>query len=127
MIQKEFRIQSFEKTQTLTQDIDQGVIRVSGASLGELGGRNSLVRVSVIEDGCVKKSIVRIVRAATGEGALTNEQVAMQYDDRVNLGIQNVGTTVDLKIEPVNEWLGLPQFLLGHSSPLNRCSKNSIK
>lgn len=72
------------------------------------------------ELGRKKVSIVRIVRAATRKPALRTNEIALQYDNRVELGIKKAGTIHTLEIEPINDWLGLPRFLLGHPSPLVR-------
>ena len=115
------KVHSLEAIGTLNQDIDVGVIRVSGVFLKRHAKRNSLVRVSLIDKaGRKKKSIVRIVRAATGIKALLKNEIALQYDDRIELGIKQAGTVHTLEIEPVNDWLGIPKFLLGHPSPLVR-------
>ena len=100
---------------------DVGVIRVSGAFLRKNTKRNALLRITLVdEDGRRKKSIVRIVRAATGRPALRENEIALQYDDRIELGIRKAGTTHTLEFKPVHDWLGLPIFLLGHPSPLVR-------
>jgi hypothetical protein len=121
----EVTVRSLESVGTWHSDIDMGVVRVAGALLAPSGGRNSLVRISMLdEDNSPGPSIVGIVRAATGAGgkraALTNDQIALQYDDRVKLGIKKVGTKHKMRIEAVNRWRGIPHFLLGHSSPLVR-------
>jgi hypothetical protein len=79
-----------------------------------------LVKVSVIVDGRAEKSIVRILRAATGESGFTADRVAFQYDDRLFLGVDRAGEPRELSIHRVNEWTALPIFLLRHSSPLVR-------
>lgn len=118
MITGEFTIKSLEGIETINQDMDVGVVRVSSCRLQELGARNSLVRVSIIAENGSKKSLIRIVRAKTGEKALKNYQIALQYDDRLALGIKNSDESRKLSIEPVREWLWLPSFLLWHTSPL---------
>jgi hypothetical protein len=120
VVRGDFKVRSLEGIGTPAQDMDIGVIRVPSAMLRKLGTRNSLVRVSLMENGRKKKSLIRIVRAATGARALLKNEVALQYDDRRELGIYRAGSTHTLVIEPVHEWLALPSFLLGHSSPLVR-------
>lgn len=120
MIRRKFHVQSLEKIGTIAQDLDQGVIRVAGSLLRELGGRNTLVKISVIVGGRAEKSIVRILRAATGQSGLTADRVALQYDDRLFLGVDRAGEPCELSIRRVNEWTALPIFLLRHSSPLVR-------
>lgn len=136
LIKEKFEVCALEKLGTTSQDIDQGVIRVAGSKLSKLGGRNALVKITVVQKGEPSKQeqeqeqelkskpkpkpIKRIVRAATGEGGLSGQQIALQYDDRNMLGITSLREEYEIKIEPVNEWLGLPGFLLGHSSPLVR-------
>ena len=113
-------MRSLEGIGTLDQDIDVGVIRVSGFLLRKLGSRNSLVRVSTVENGRRTKSLIRIVWAATGSRALRKDKGALQYDDRRELGIKQVDSIHAILIEPVCEWLALPSFLLSHASPLVR-------
>ena len=91
MIRQEFRVQSFESIDTAAVDLDKGVIRVPGMLLSKLGGRNSLVEVSVVDGDRAGTAIVRIVRAATGRKSLQMDQIALQYDDRQRLGL-NSGT-----------------------------------
>lgn len=119
VIRGEFKVHSLESRGTLIQDGDVGVIRVPATMLSKVGGRNSLVKVSVVRDER-SKSHIRIARALTGKHALRNDEVALQYDDRADLGIRDAGAVCTLVIKPVNEWLALPRFLLGHSSPLVR-------
>lgn len=123
IVKDDFKVRSLESIGTESTDIDVGVVRVSGAFLSENTKRNALLRIALVgEDGQRKKSIVRIVRASTGRRALLKNEIALQYDDRIELGIRTVGTTHPLEIEPVHDWLGLglPIFLLGHPSPLVR-------
>ena len=120
MVENDFKVLSLEAIGTIEQDRDVGAIRVSGVILRKLGGRNSLVRVSLIDHGRTRKSLIRIVRAATGERKLLKDEIALQYDDRRELGIKKAGASHTLRIEPVNQWLRLPEFLLRHSSPLVR-------
>jgi hypothetical protein len=115
-----FKVCSLEKIGTIQQDFDVGVVRVSGALLRQLGTRNSMVRVSVLENGKPQKSLVRIIRAATGTKALRKDEIALQYDDRSELGIKKAGTCHSISIEPIGQWWGLPSFLLSHTSPLVR-------
>lgn len=114
----DFKVRSLEGIGTLDQDIDVGVIRVSAVLLRKLGSRNSLVRISIVRDGRKAKSLTRIVRAATGTRSLLKNEIALQYDDRLALGIKKAGTVHSVSIEPVNEWSALPAFLLSHPSPL---------
>ncbi len=121
MVEGEFKVRSLEAIRTLIMDIDVGVVRVSGAFLTNNARRNSLIRISLLgEDGRKTASIVRIVRAATGRSGLRANEIALQYDDRIKLGVKKAGTIHTLQIKPVNDWFGLPPFLLGHSSPLVR-------
>ena len=120
-VRADFKVRSFGAIGTLNTDIDVGVVRVSAAFLRKNTKRNALLRISLVgEDGRKGKSIVRVVRAATGTHALRKNEVALQYDDRIELGIKKADTTHRLEIEPVHRWLGLPYFLLGHPSPLVR-------
>lgn len=119
-VRQTFLIVSLEKVGTIDQDLDVGVIRVSGALLRQLGGRDTLVKISKVTNDGSRVSIVRILRAATGKQALKIDEVALQYDDRRKLGIKRAGEEGELKIEQVGRWLGLPKFLIGHSSPLVR-------
>ena len=121
MVKGDFKIRSLEAIGTSDTDIDVGVVRVSGAFLKRHSRRNALVRISLLDElGRKKVSIVRIVRAATGKPALRTNEIALQYDDRVELGIRKAGMIHTLEIEPVNDWTGIPRFLLGHPSPLVR-------
>lgn len=118
MVQGKFKVRSLEGIGTIAQDNDVGVIRVSGFLLRRLGSRNSLVRVAKLESGRRQKALIRIVRAATGTHALRKDEIALQYDDRRELGIRQAGSIHVLSIEPVCEWRALPSFLLSHTSPL---------
>ena len=120
MVEGEFKVRSLEAIDTIGQDADVGVIRVAGVHLKELGGRNALVRVSVIRDGKPAKSLVRIVRAKTTEPALKTGEIALQYDDRLALGINRAGQQQNVLIEQVRAWqfLSRLRFLLSHTSPL---------
>lgn len=119
-LRRSFRVASLERVGTIAQDLDVGVVRVSGALLRELGGRDSLVKITANPDGSDRPSMVRILRAATGTRALAKTEIALQYDDRRKLGIKRAGATCDIELRPVGRWLSLPSFLLGHSSPLVR-------
>ena len=120
-VKGDFKVRSLEAIGTVNTDIDVGVVRVSGALLWRNTKRNALLRISLVgNDGRKKKSIVRFVRAATGSRALRMNEIALQYDDRIELGIRKAGTTHTLEIKPVHNWLGLPKLLLGHPSPLVR-------
>jgi hypothetical protein len=117
LVKGEFNVRSLEAIGMVGTDFDAGVVRVSRAFLRKNAKPNALIRISTVDqDGRKKSSIVRIVRAA----ALHPNEIALQYDDRVELGIKKVGTIHMLQIEPVNQWLGLPVFLLGHPSPIVR-------
>ena len=117
---RDLKVRSLESIGTLTQDLDVGVIRVSASLLQELSSRNSLVRISIFEDGKASKPLVRIVRAATGKNALRENEIALQYDDRKLLGIKRANTLHRITITPVSDWVALPCFLLTHTSPLVR-------
>ena len=117
-----FTVFSLESLSTANQDLDVGVVRVSAHRLRCLGGRGSLVKI-MRTDSKKTKPIVRIIRAATGNGrALRHDQIALQYDDRLALGIKEIGAcySYNLELERVHDWFSLPKFLLGHSSPLVR-------
>jgi hypothetical protein len=120
-IKDKFRVRSLESIGTRETDFDLGVVRVSGALLRKLGKRNILLRISRFEkNGKSRKSIVRLVRAATGQRGLLKHEIALQYDDRAELGIRKAGTEHDIELTPISKWIGLPCFLLGHPSPLVR-------
>ena len=118
MVTGDFKVRSLESIGTIDQDIDVGVIRVSAVLLRKLGSRNSLVRVSIIKYGREEKSLTRIVRAATGTRSLLKDEIALQYDDRLALGIKKAGTVHAVSIDPVKEWRALPAFLFSYPSPL---------
>ncbi|MDE0006066.1 MAG: hypothetical protein OXQ29_25525 [Rhodospirillaceae bacterium] len=118
-IKGEFKVKSFEQIDTINQDFDVGVIRVAGCHLKDLGSRNALVRVSTTENGRTM-SLIRIVRAKTGKSKLSENEIALQYDDRLALGIKKAGEVRTLSIQPIYQWLHLPRFLLSHTSPLVR-------
>ena len=121
MVTRIFQVQSLKYIGTNSQDLDQGVVRVSQTLLENLGGRNALVRVSIYENEKIRQSIVRLVRAATtGSHRLLANQIALQYDDRVLLGVAKAGSEAKLRIKKVNSWIGLPQFIFGHTSPVKR-------
>ena len=121
MVTGEFKVRSLEAIGTLERDFDVGVVRVSAAFLRKYAKRNALVRISLIrDDGRKSRPIVRVIRAATGKQALRANEIALQYDDRAELGIKRAGRIHRLQIELINPWLGLPQYLLGHPSPLIR-------
>lgn len=119
-VKQTFVVYSLEKIGTLTQDHDVGVIRVSGSLLRKLGGRNALVRVIAHHESESDRSIIRILRAATGSKALRRSEIALQYDDRRSLGIKQAGVEQMISIQSVGSWRGLPSFLISHTSPLVR-------
>ena len=112
VMKDQFKVRSIESIGALDRDIDVGVIRVPGTFLRKIAKRNSLARVSLISAGGQKKSITRIVRAATGSGALLKNEVALQYDDRRELGIKKAGTIHTLEIKAVHEWFALNKNLI---------------
>ncbi len=118
MVEGEFKVQSLEEIDTFNQDLDVGVIRVAGPRLQELGGLSALVRVSTIRNRRRVKSLIRIVRAKTTKPTLAMDEIALQYDDRLELGIKSVGERHELSIKRVRQWPALPCFLLLHTSPL---------
>lgn len=113
-------MRSLDSIDTVVQDYDVGVVRVSGPLLAQLGGRNVLIKVSV--DGLQgrKKSLIRIVRAATGDNALKKGEIALQYDDRELLGIKCAGSEHNIVLERVCQIVNQPRFLWHHTSPLVR-------
>lgn len=112
------KVRSLESIDTISQDVDVGVVRVAAARLKELGGRNALVRVSRIQNTRRVKSLTRIVRAKPTAPALSIDEIALQYDDRQALGINSAGGQHEILIERVWQWPALPWFLLSHTSPL---------
>ena len=62
---RELKVRSLESIGTVAQDYDVGVIRVSAGLLQELESRNSLVRVSIFENG--KPTTYRKVPAQAAE------------------------------------------------------------
>lgn len=120
MIEGNFKVRSLESINTINQDIDVGIVRVSGWRLKELGSRNSLVRVSTIKNGKKPKCLFRIARAKTGKHALKKNEIALQYDDRLLLGIDRADEFRMLSIKPVGQWWALIPFLFCHTSPLVR-------
>ena len=100
-IKGECEVKSLEEIETINQDFDVGVIRVAGWHLKDLGSRNALVLISTNENGRGAKSLIRIVRANTGRLALNKDQIALQYDDRLALGIEKLDERRTLSIEPV--------------------------
>jgi hypothetical protein len=118
----DLKVRSIVSIGRIATDYDIGVVRVFGAFLRSYAHRNALVRISVLDDqGQESRSIVRIVRAATlGKGALKKDEIALQYDDRLELGVKKAGTIRRIRIRKINEWLGLPAFLIKHPSPLVR-------
>ncbi|MBE0532131.1 MAG: hypothetical protein IH626_14965 [Rhodospirillales bacterium] len=120
-IRGKFKICSLEAIGTLGMDGDVGVVRVSGYFLRTHTRRNAMLRITPVDAAGRKgKAIIRIVRAATGSKSLAKDEIALQYDDRIELGIKKAGTVQELEIRSVNEWTGLPMFLLRHTSPLVR-------
>jgi hypothetical protein len=115
-----FEIRSFTSIHTQNQDLDVGVIRVTGDTLKQLGGRDALVRISCHSGEGISNSIIRIVRASTGKDCLTKGQIALQYEDRRRLGVPRLPATNRISIEPVNQMLNQPKFLWTHTSPLVR-------
>ena len=118
MVEGEFKVRSLEAIDTIGQDADVGVIRVVGAHLKELGGRNALVRVCVVRNGRPVKSLVRIVRAKTTEPALKSYEIALRHEDRLAPGISRVGELERLAIKKAWQCPALVCFLLFHTSPL---------
>ncbi|MDE0208725.1 MAG: hypothetical protein OXJ64_02455 [Boseongicola sp.] len=94
----DFRVRSFEAFDTINQDRDVGPVRVAGAHLQTLGGRNALIHFFKMENGRPVKSHVRIVRAKTTEPDLRMDEIALQYDDRLALGINGARERQELSI-----------------------------
>jgi hypothetical protein len=115
-IVRAFKVQSLEGIGTDHIDLDKGVIRVSKNTLRELGGRNSLVRITNSSGA----TMVRSVRAKTGQNALSDNQIALQYEDRLHIGVKDAGTEFELTIERINPVLGIIAFNWNHTSPLIR-------
>lgn len=109
-----FTILSFKDIDTHPQDIDSGVIRLPQDLLPD-AKRGDLVKITT-ENG---KSIVRIVRRGMGSSKLEDNQVAMQYDDRVELGLRRT-PEANLTITKISDWLGLYRFFKTHPAPLVR-------
>jgi hypothetical protein len=118
----QLKVYSLTRIGTVESDHDVGVVRVSGSFLQKHARRNALVKICVLNnDGKEVGSIVRVARAATrGGNALSSDEIGLQYDDRLELGIKNAGTTHQFRIKQVGDYSGLPRFLLRHPSPLVR-------
>lgn len=115
-IVRAFSVKSLEGIGTDHIDLDKGVVRVSQKTLKELGERNSLVKITNSSGA----TIVRIVRAKTGRNALSDNQIALQYEDRLHIGVKDAGTEIELTIERINSFLGIIAFNWNHTSTLIR-------
>lgn len=107
-------LRSFHDINTHPQDIDTGVVRLP-QNMAHIANRGDLVRLTT-KDG---KSIVRIVRYGTGSTRLGDDEIAIQYDDRVELGLRRVDAC-ELTITKVSDWGGLYHFFKTHPAPLVR-------
>jgi hypothetical protein len=115
-VKESFKIQSLEYAETELVDIDKGIIRVSSTVHRALGERNTLVRVSNVNG----RSIVRLMRSCTRKKPFEDRQIALQYEDRRELGIPSAGSVCELKIERINFVLGVIAFNFLHTSHLVR-------
>jgi hypothetical protein len=124
-IDGEFNVHSLERIGTLDQDYDIGIVRTSAYIMKKVAERNSFVKI-ISKSGSKKKSIIRIIRAATGGNpriagnnrkALSKYEIALQYDDRRALGIFKLDRAYKLRIRRTIPLMGLFGYLNGHSSP----------
>lgn len=116
-LKRNFRVKSLESVGKLATDYDVGIVRISGNQLSNNFERNSYVKIQMCGEGTNKK-ITRIVRALTGEGALKNDEIALQYDDRLALGVSNAGESVELKLTKIPAWRAIWSYCSNHPSPL---------
>jgi hypothetical protein len=111
----DFTVKSLTSIKKIDQDSDIGVVRVSTSFITKHAKRNALLKITNMD--CIDskaKSIVRIARAYT----LKENEIALQYDDRLKLGINKAGDVHRLQINQVNILRGLLPFLWNHTSPL---------
>lgn len=111
-----FKIRSSESIDRIDFDLNVGVVRVSGGVLRNFS-RNEFVRI-INHTAEGKPKIIRIIRARTGQGALSDNEIALQYDDRVKLNIRNAGDHVDLTLHTIPLIVAIWPFCASHSSPL---------
>lgn len=110
-----FKIRSSESIDRIDFDLNVGVVRVSGGVLRNFS-RNEFVRI-INHTAEGKPKIIRIIRARTGQGALSDNEIALQYDDRVKLNIRNAGDHVDLTLHTIPLIVAIWPFCASHSSP----------
>lgn len=112
-----FKVKSLESVQRLATDYDVGIVRISGNQLSNHFKRNSFVRIQTCGKGDRKK-ITRIARALTGVDALKNDEIALQYDDRLALGIPNAGDRAELELISKPQWRAIWAYCSNHPSPV---------
>jgi hypothetical protein len=111
-MEERFDIHSFKKTNTINSDTGKGVVRLATSRIGATKDfrRNDLVEISK-ENGV---SIWAVVRG----GSLNKEGIALEYDQQVQLGIQNTRSTI-LHIRKAG-FLGWIGYFLKHPDPPTR-------
>jgi hypothetical protein len=130
-----FKIRSFDYMETLRTDQDNGVIRISKRTFDMLAKakngtlRNSFLKITVFGAQGERKSLVRIVRASISpefmktrpkadlRKPLLDDEIGLQYDDRVSLGVINAGEIRSIELKQVNYLTNFLSFALTHTSP----------
>ena len=113
--ESEFEIVSFHEIGTHAQDLDEGVVRL-GRDFALPVKRGQLVRIQSKKTG---KAIVRVVRRGVGKSHLDVNQIAMQYDDKVLLGLSR-DKKAELEFKVLGNYIGILRFFRTHPSPLIR-------
>lgn len=114
----EFKIRSLTAIKVPKADYDSGIIRVPNKWISNYFPRGSLVKIKhQPESGGKAIKLTRIVR---GSRRLKDDEIALQYDDRLELGLSRAGKTLKLEIKSVNIPLGVFPFLFKHTSPVTR-------
>jgi hypothetical protein len=110
------RLVSFFDLGTDAQDNDTGVVRIGRDAL-KFAKRGTMVRLTNKD---TNQSIVRIIRRGVGPSHLAPNEIALQYDDRVALGLEGRADFARLDIVVLRPWQGIFTFFATHPSPLVR-------
>jgi hypothetical protein len=113
---QDFSILSFNAIGTEGQDMDRGIVRLPVDFMKDDLKRSDLVEISVPGK---KRKIVRLVRRGAGENGLDNNQMALQYDDLVELGLRGKDHA-QLRVRKISGWRAIVTFFQTHPSPLAR-------
>lgn len=112
----DFEILSFSAIGTEAQDMDRGIARLPVDFMKDDLKRSDLVEISTPGK---KRKIVRLVRRGAGENPLEDNQMALQYDDLVELGLRGKEHS-ELRVRKIKGWRAIVTFFQTHPSPMAR-------